>query len=372
MSLAKHIRLLTGSCEISLVLYSVVLELSRSVLRDFSSATDEAEDLAGDFLVWLSEQGNLTVRSKKTLKSLIRRFWSRRNSPASHELWGILSEALKALSVKGVAHRIDAAADAANSNGALWSAVARDRDGVPFDPIAFVERAQRIPTYPKDREGDKRVARGGKLLSPGDAKELALALLQAAEAPIEMGSLHTEACRHVLLLQIEIPSRQGDEAGGNGPGPAVIESHSDGEASRDGETFHGPLTIDDEVLIQAEAKALAARIWNRLAELPAGEAPGARELVCDYVIPKFLRHSRATLEQFGAPQRVKEQVDKILAEVGSLASISEACGDPDQRWRLENLLELAMELVGSDYCPLLSDGFTDIPENPAEGSFPEA
>ena len=366
-ALSDAVRSLTLDGEISVELFDLALALSRSVLSPFPEVTEEPHDLATDFLLWLAKQRNLTVRSKSQFKGLIRRHWQRLNSPASHELWRILSAALKDLARQGSVRRIDASAESTNSNRAQWTVAPVENDDVRFDSLAFRERSKAIPFYPKSRKDGRSRRQDGKILSPEEARELTLSLLRAAGGPIEMGDLVAEAKRHVELPVMVAPPEP--RHGETDEGADAIGEMGDFDDPGSCSGIHHSYTVQDEAQLLEDSRVFAELVWTRLQESEGAGDRDTRRLLCGYVIPKFLENSRVTMEDFGQAQRVKEQVDEVLARIGNLANVRDANTDPNQRWRTENLVMMALDILGRERCPAFLMESRDSPEKGDNNSF---
>ena len=244
----------------------------------------EADDLAIEFLLHLRKETKWMIRTKSGLKTEYGRWVTAFSSPAHHELWETLSGALHDLARKNLAWRLDAPASNNNHNDAIWTGVEGTGGAALCDLVAFQNTARRIKSYKPPGAGKWHVddKDGPKVISPSDAKELALALLRVAGGALRFRDLLGEFKRHVFAF----------EQGG--------ENDTDQSAS--------PLSIHPAAMQRFHdlAHERAALIWD------AASAGQSTDLLCDYFIPKHLEERSVTLEGFGDPRRVHERLQRMV------------------------------------------------------------
>lgn len=266
-------------------LREIILGIARSHLASgptFSSSQHlEAEDFAIEFLLNLRKQGNWKIHTKSGLKAEYRRWVSAFCSPAQHELWEILSNALHELSRQNSAWRLDAPASSNNRNDAIWTSVAGTAS---FDLAAFQKVARSIKSYepPAARAWHREGSVAPKVISPSDAKKLTLDLLHAAAGSIRFRDLLEEFSRHVFTFSLS-----GEDNTENRAIPAAI---------------HPPAMQRFHDL----AHERVALIWD------AVSVSQCTNLLCDYFIPKYLEGCPVILEDFGEPRRVHERLKRMV------------------------------------------------------------
>jgi hypothetical protein len=244
----------------------------------------EAEDLAGEFLQHLRLKGNWLIRTRSGLAMEYRRWVTRFSNPAQHEIWEIVSTALRGLGKTGQAWRLDAPLEEPNRNAALWSGSPPVEGQKICNPIDFEAAAQRVRHYPPPAARGWHAAgvAAPKVISPQDALELTLALLQAAAGPVRLADLVEEFKGHIFTLVLA-PSETLPEEMGRPVHPTAM------------------LRLFDL------ACARAAVVW---AEAAAQELT---DLLCDYFIANHLLEQPVALEKFGDPRRVHERVRGLVA-----------------------------------------------------------
>jgi hypothetical protein len=146
----------------------------------------------------------------------------------------------------------------------------------PGDPSTSGESKERTPA----------------ILSEENARRLAAALLKAANGPIRFQQLSAEARRHVVLT---MRTREGINNAPKEEDPGV-----QGRELAD-RAYEAWLYFKEEVGARAD------RIWIRVEKSSHGK------LMCLYVLPKHFMKAKVKLEKFGAPQRVSEDQENILA-----------------------------------------------------------
>jgi hypothetical protein len=348
MNIAEEVRILVEDRNLTEALYEAATKTAREILAADTTPGMEAGDLATEFILWLSGQSGLNIRSHKALRLQMRRFWIRRNAPAAYELWEVLSTALHSLAKRGAVRRLDAPHETPNHNAAIWTSAPEERDEARLDHRGFLERAKALPRYPRSGKRPKNA----KILQPKEAEELALGLLKAAAVPAPMEVISKEAQQHVILPEIVEAPEEGDseDDAPKGPPPPAAPDR--------------PSIVADELLLVREAEHLAALLWDdpQCGRLSTNRV---RELLCGFLVPNLLEDGGVPQGNFGSPQRVSEDLKEIYAclkRFTGFVETGDAPGprhDPEEadnrRWVLENILLRALMILQESRCPEASD-----------------
>jgi hypothetical protein len=250
---------------------------SKGMLRD------EAHSLAIEMILHIRNKRLANLQCAAHLDREMRKYLTRRESPAHHEVWTALSRALLALESDGVAARLSAASGA-NSQNAEWCL--KGKEGMPPIPLEnFFDEAGRLPVYHPSRKD-------GRLISPLQARELALQMLKLANGPILMQALHSEAIKHVVQTMAYAESLDG----------GMIEGE---EATADVSRVLADRMPMLGYILEEEAVTRAGKLWNEL------EKSGDGRVLCLYYLPKHLLGRPVTGGELGDPRRVSEAGKRI-------------------------------------------------------------
>lgn len=249
---------------------------------------DAVGDLAMDFLMNRVMPGRLVdIETVACLKGEVIRYLTSRDAPESRELWSVMSEAIRDLARQGKVARVGEALEERNSNTSVWMLGGVSGAAV-FDITGFRERAAEVGIYHPSREG-------GRIISTGAAKELIVALLEAAAAPLPFGVLIDEACRHVVFgLRHQ----------------AVLDHESeDGEVIS---TAAVEYRCDVNLWLEEEAGVRAGLIWTGSGEVDGEEG---HRVLCRYFLPKHFLQQPVTLSAIGGDFRRHSERGKVIREL---------------------------------------------------------
>lgn len=250
---------------------------SKGMLRD------ESHSLAIEMILHIRNKRLVNLQCAARLDREMRKYLTRRESPAHHEVWTALSRALLALESDGAAVRLSAASGA-NSQNAEWCL--KGNEGMPPIPLEnFFDEAGRLPVYHPSRKD-------GRLISPLQAKELAVQMLKLASGPILMQTLHSEAMKHVVQTM------------------AYAESLDDTMDEGEEEAVGVSRILADRMpvlgyILEEEAVTRAGILWSGL------EKTGDGQVLCLYYLPKHLLGRAVTGGELGDPRRVSEAGKRI-------------------------------------------------------------
>ena len=244
---------------------------------------EEAHSLAIEMILHIRTKRLDYLRCAAHLDREMRKYLTRRESPAHHEVWTTLSQALLELEGNGLATR---PATAGGSNGQTTEWCRKGNEGKPdVQQHEFFEAESRLTLYLPPRKD-------GRLLSPSQAKELALRLLEVADGPILMQTLHAEAMKHVVQsMEYAESLDRGDAAGGDEDSPT-------------------PRALADRMpilgyMLEEESIERAASLWNEL------EGSGDGQTLCLYYLPKHLLGKSVKGSELGDFRRVSEGCQRI-------------------------------------------------------------
>lgn len=268
-------------------LRQIAIKIARKHLDDKPTVSPpgylDAEDLAGEFLLVLRKKGNWLVRSESGLVTEYRRWVTRFSSPAHYELWETVSAALHELARAGTAWRLDATAEEANKNDAIWTSVPGERGRQFCNLVDFENAARHVGSYPlpaaRRQQGERTVK--PKVISPKDAQELTLSLLNVAGGAIRLCDLIEEFKRHVFVLVI---------------GPLVDPPEANVRTLHPGAIMR----------LFDLAYERAALVWAEVSEAEA------TDLLCNYFIANYVEERRVSLDEFGDPRRVHERLQRVI------------------------------------------------------------
>lgn len=280
--------------ELSEALYVAALRAAFGAFRSVGKEIPPAElegaagDLAMDFLVNRVRVGRLVdLETVSGLKGEMIRYLIGRDAPESRELWLILSEAMRELARQGKVVRLGGALEDRNSNVSDWM-LAGTSEATVLDITAFRERSFDVGTYHPSREG-------GRIIAPGAARELILALLDAAQAPVPFGVLVDEATRHVVFgLRHQAALEHEDENG------EVIST----EAVEYG--------YDLDVWLEEEAAIRSRVVWRGSGEVDGEEG---HRVLCRYFLPKHFLGRDVTLSRIGGDFRRHSERGQVIREI---------------------------------------------------------
>lgn len=243
---------------------------------------EEAHSLAIEMILHIRNKRLSNLQCAAHLEREMRKYLTRRDSPAHHEVWKAISQGLLALESEGEAVR-HSTTGGANSQATEWCL--KGNEGRPPIPLEeFFKEAARLPVYHPSRKD-------GRLLSPSQTKELALRMLELANGPILMQTLHSEAMKHVVqtMAYAETLQSGAEDAGDQAPISRELADRM-------------PVL---GYLLEEEAVERAGTLWKELAE------SGDDQVLCLYYLPKHLLGRPVTASDLGTPQRISEATQRI-------------------------------------------------------------
>lgn len=244
--------------------------------------SEEAHNLAIEMLLHIRSKRLLHLRAAAHVMRELGKYLTRRESPAHHEVWKALSQALLELEKEGKAARLSASAGT-NSQATEWCLKGLEQ-APAVDTQAFFEEAARLPVYHPSRKD-------GRFISPSQVRELAEQMLTLANGPILMQDLHTEAMKHVVqtMAYAETLQSGAEDAGDQAPISRELADRM-------------PVL---GYLLEEEAVERAGMLWKELAE------SGDDQVLCLYYLPKHLLGRPVTASDLGTPQRISEATQRI-------------------------------------------------------------
>ena len=264
--------------------------------------TEEAHSLALDFLLYVRTKRLSHLQTAAHLIRELSKYLTRRESPAYHKVWKILSQALLYLEEDRLALRLSR--HGANSQSAEWCLKVNE-GGPPVNLQAFSRAAAELPVYHPSRKD-------GRLLSPAQAKELALRMLELAGGPILMQDLHSEAMKHVILAM-------------------AFPQSFNAEADDCDESVSLQLADRMPVLgyiLEEEAVARAMSLWDEL------ENTGDQKVLCTYYLPKHLLGRSITGSELGGRSRISEASKRIKTAFHSAIDLTSTLQDRQEAARM--------------------------------------
>jgi hypothetical protein len=278
-------RLVAENGEIDEALYDCILELCKygeSRAAD-SKIADDPRDLAGDFLLHIRKKGAVWIKSKGDLRRALDKFKTASNAPEAHQLWGLISAALRQLEEDGECSRSEAERKHTNKNTTLWTPAGFA--DCQLDNLRFDEKCKSIPScYPKVMRRTSQYAE--QVITATKAFELVKQIFEAAEAPLMMSRIVDEAMKHVFLC-----------------GVLVDDADDDGNSD---EQFEAPARVE-EVGMRREAEHRAGLVWKDL------DMDRGRKVLCLYILPSdFLKCADIKMADLGAPQTISDIRQKVF------------------------------------------------------------
>lgn len=311
--------------ELSEALYAAALQAAfgafRSVGKEIppSELEDAARDLAMDFLVNRVRAGRLVdLETVSGLKGEVIRYLIGRDAPESRELWLILSEAMRDLARQGKVVRLGGTLEERNSNVSDWM-LAGFSSGAVLDISGFRERAAEVGVYHPLRED-------GRIIAPGAARELILALLAAAQAPVPFGVLVDEAARHVVFGLRHQAALEHENEDGEVIGTEAIEYRHDVN-----------LWLDEEASIRSEV------VWKESGDTDGEEG---HRVLCRYFLPKHFLGRDVTLSRIGGDFRRHSERGKVIQEIFARSLALHATAEERQGAKDELFSEALASLTG--------------------------
>lgn len=242
-------------------------------------------DYASNFILYLKKNlGARDIGAENDLRRLFKKWITINNNPERHELWCIVSGALRALEKEGKCERLPKYKT--NNNSTDW--FSPKFKGKQFNPRTYEAKKRDIPTFiPMKIKGDSK--KKAKIIPPESAKKLVALLLESVEGKIPMGRIVDYAANHVVLnpYRQEKTKEQGDDTDGE---------YNTTRAKSDAEY----------VYIGEEAENRADIIWSSLSKRNK-----AHKILCLYIIPKYILSSDVKLDDFGS----SKTVDSIKTDV---------------------------------------------------------
>ena len=304
-------------------LFAVCVNLANELLAS-STVRDgmDVMDLAHDFLVTARQEGIGGIEHKAGLRTAFRRHVWRSQNPASAELWETLSESLRELARQGRVCRVDADWSAPNGNRALWASGSSASPRDSADLISFEERAEQLKHYYPPGAVCGFSGKVPKIISPTDARELAVALLHCARGSVTMKALFDAFRKHVHLFSVVASSDAED-------GTTVLSE----------EDRRHP---DTELKLLELACDRADTIWETLSQRKLCD------VLCGYVLPKVLEGRKVTLESLGKHSVVfdkKEKIMRLLEEELRPEAFAHDAVEAHDPWHAKLVAEVVSELA---------------------------
>ncbi len=345
MDLRKNLNALVSQAIVTESLWELIIEISAahsSHVRNFGvHQSSSVEDLASEFLLHLSNRAPLELKNIETKNHLSREYkrWiTLQDAPANKELWSVLSEALLSLEKERKIERAPEFRKFNNSNHTRW--YVKGNHGKTAKLLSEDEVASIKPSIRAKKSGNK-------VLSPTEAKQWLLRLLQSASGEMLFKDIFDAVKPHLELLKLvpaEVLARDdGDEH--SAPGKVVDKLNPE------------QVTPYLELSIQEEIEFASENIWKRVGELT--REIGGHLVLCCYWIPKNVFNKKVKLDQFGPHSSVKNVVEDITAVMKKFMPLKESkcVNDADQIacLRIVNgiIERLSHNCSENGYCPAL-------------------
>ena len=263
-------------------LRSFCLSLTGSCCSKFISPED-VYDWLNDFLRAATQETVERFRTKSALVNEIRKYYSRKRNPGGYEFTGKLRDALRELASTGRIEVRSLASDRyIRKDTSFKTKSAPDRNAMMED---YEAKRETIPHY-RTRIRGGGVEHAG-IITPKDAAELAMKLLEAFNGWARFADLVDAAWNHVpktlLLVREDDSVEQGDTS--SDPAKAAAES------------------LDGIILSVSAEKS--ETIWCEIRSVTR------EDFFCLYILPEKVGAGKRKLEDFGPPGTMSEQNKKV-------------------------------------------------------------
>jgi len=244
--------------------------------------------MALDFILHLKDYPPGLLHTRSALEKEFRRFIVRSEDPSSKEVWDGVSSALRQLASESRIRRLSGSTEDHNTNETVYSAMPADHDDDLVDLPTLDQRTEAIPPLSATRRIESRAEKKKPALcSPTEYRELVLKILKAAEGPAWLGDIHKITMERIPMARgVQVAAAEGDDVSDPASEPY-------------------PCTFDAKIWLDSEARERARLIWEG--------ASGADlvDLLCGYLLPKWLELEKVTLSTFGSPQRAHEKIEEL-------------------------------------------------------------
>jgi len=271
--------------------YEIILKAAESKKhKDTGGNVFSPNDYALDFIVYLKENlGIGDIRTKNDLLREFNRWYTRTRDPEGHELWSIISDALRSLEAEGICERDEKFRNFSNNNTVLWYLPEfRDRKK---DWNDIRKDAENIPLFsPANRKN-------ARIVTPSKAKELVFSILKTAESPITMEQIIFIARKKVVLTGKPVENTKIDE---------------DGEETDIFDTI-GDKRSTISIITEESVIHYSNLIWEEIAEIQRGRQKKIKgsEILCLYFLPAEIFNCKVNLSEFGPTSTAGDVLDDV-------------------------------------------------------------
>ncbi len=329
MNIEESIQLLTEDRTVDQEFFELIAGIAGKALAHFKAQTgntpEEApESLAADFILALAEHGTISgeIVTRGDVGREFRRWYTRKNSPQSAELWSIVSQALLSLEKDGAVCRPPNRARFNNRNDTAW--YLPDQQGKRPDWSAEESVGDRMP-----RVG----AKGGehdKILKPGEARTAVIAVLKTLGGEVPMGTIVACIKQHLPWL-------------------CFSENSSDSpDEDKKSDCSQGRFFNDFDLIVAEEVEHVCKNIWENAGSIRRGTktAVEGHRVLCCYLIPKEVLGAKVKLDDIGPTSTVQDVVDDLRKLLSSWLPTADSRDDLDE-WLCMQAIKGVLEKIGS-------------------------
>jgi hypothetical protein len=273
----------------------------------YAGNCNAVDDEATDFFVELIK-GNIpgTIITDNDIGREIRRWRTIKKSPANYELFSIISAALLELE-KGEMPKFKVLRmsnkEFNNSTSTIWALAGFEKRDGSWEKYEL-KRAD-IGTYATNKL--KSETRTGKMISPTNAKDLVIKLLESFGGTVMMSDIVKAAKNHLAedcFMKIVVDDVQGGD-----------ENATEDKIQTCYSAKSTPLTEAQLVGIIFEADNRANIVWNEINKMMktrTGKVNG-HKILCLYLLPKYLGEKPPVLADFGPKSTVENINNNVMA-----------------------------------------------------------
>lgn len=307
------------------------MERSKGIYTGCGNST---RDEAADFFVELIK-GNIpgTIITDNDLGREIRRWRTIKKSPANYELFLIISAALLELEEgKLPKFKVLRMSDKKFNNSAetAWTMAAfKDQCG---DWQKYESKRAEIGTYGTNKM--KSVTREGKMITPSNAKELVIKILESFGGIVLMSDILKAAKNHLADdCFIKMVSEDAQNGEGNDNEDTIQTRYS---------TKSTPLVEAQFFSIAFESDNRTTIVWNKINKMMktrTGSVNG-HKILCLYLLPKYLGEKPPVLADFGPKSTVENINNNVMAILKASLTVDKIDADAGASEDFEKYLKL--------------------------------